>query len=115
VSPKDGWFPRLKDGLHDEDENPKDQECFQRDKKRPRKAGKLGSQSRHRPSRPFLQSRHAKESREIEVVIDNIRSRGDGTARIGLPCSCARSRIGERAKVRDLSVGEEFATRERST
>lgn len=80
----------------------------------PRKPRRFGSQSRYRPSRPFLQTRPVKENQELEVVINDIGSRGDGVARIGgymifVP-SC---KIGERIKVRIRSVSEKFALAER--
>ena len=51
-------------------------------KNAPRKPRRFGSQSRFRPSTSFLQLRPVKENEEIQVVIDDIGSRGDGVARI---------------------------------
>jgi predicted RNA-binding protein with TRAM domain len=83
-------------------------------KNAPRKARRFGSQSRFRPSRPFLQSKPVKENQEIEVVIDDIGSRGDGIAKImGYLVFVPRSKIGERVKVRIHSVNEKFAIGER--
>ena len=83
-------------------------------KNAPRRPRRYGSQSRFRPSRPFLQSRPVKENQEIEVVIDDIGSRGDGIAKIqGYMIFVPRSKIGERVKVRIRSVGEKFAVAER--
>jgi predicted RNA-binding protein with TRAM domain len=83
-------------------------------KNAPRKPKRFGSQSRYRPSRPFLQSRPVKENQEIEVVIDDIGSRGDGVARIGgYLIFVPRSKIGERVKVKIRSVSDKFALAER--
>ncbi|MEM3731169.1 MAG: TRAM domain-containing protein [Candidatus Bathyarchaeia archaeon] len=55
-----------------------------------------------------------KENQEIEVLIDDIGSRGDGIARIqGFLIFVPRSKIGERVKVRIVSVGEKFAVAEK--
>jgi predicted RNA-binding protein with TRAM domain len=55
-----------------------------------------------------------KENQEVEVFIDDIGSRGDGIAKIqGFLIFVPRSKIGERAKVRILSVGEKFAVAEK--
>jgi predicted RNA-binding protein with TRAM domain len=83
-------------------------------KNAPRRPRRYGSQSRFRPSRPFLQSRPVKENQEIEVVVDDIGSRGDGIAKIqGYLIFVPRSKIGERVKVRIRSVSEKFALAER--
>ena len=80
----------------------------------PRKPRRFGSKSRFRPSRPLFQGAPVKENEEVEVVIDDIGSRGDGVARtksylIFVP----NSKIGERFRVRIVSVGEKFATAEK--
>jgi predicted RNA-binding protein with TRAM domain len=55
-----------------------------------------------------------KENQELEVVIDDIGSRGDGISKIqGFLIFVPRSKIGERVKVKILSVGEKFAVAER--
>jgi predicted RNA-binding protein with TRAM domain len=55
-----------------------------------------------------------KENQEIEVVIDDIGSRGDGIARIqNYLIFVPRSKIGERVKVRILAVREKFAVAEK--
>jgi predicted RNA-binding protein with TRAM domain len=80
----------------------------------PRKPRKYGSQSRFRPSRPFLPATPVKENQELEVVIADIGSRGDGIARIqSYMIFVPRSKIGERVNVRILSVHEKFAVAER--
>jgi replication factor A1 len=85
-------------------------------KNAPRKPRRFGSQSRYRPSRPFLQTRPVKENQEIEVVIDDIGSRGDGIARIeGYLIFVPGCKIGERIKVKIRSVSEKFALAERVT
>jgi predicted RNA-binding protein with TRAM domain len=79
-----------------------------------RKPRKFGSSRRFRPSRPFLQTAPVKENQELEVVIDDIGSRGDGIARIqGYMIFVPNSKIGERVKVKILSVGGRFAVAER--
>ncbi len=55
-----------------------------------------------------------KENQEIEVVIDDIGSKGDGIAKIqGFLIFVPRSKIGERVRVKILSVGEKFAVAEK--
>lgn len=79
-----------------------------------RRPRRFGSQSRFHPSRPFFQSLPVKEKQELEVVIDDIGSRGDGIARIqGFLIFVPNSKIGERVKVRILSVGQKFAVAEK--
>jgi predicted RNA-binding protein with TRAM domain len=84
-------------------------------KNAPRRPRRHGSQSRFRPSRPYsLQSMPVKENQDVEVVIDDIGSRGDGIAKIeGYLIFVPRSKIGERVKVKIRSVGEKFAVAER--
>ena len=80
----------------------------------PRKPRRFGSQIRFRPSRPFLQSRPLKENQEIEVVIDDIGSRGDSVTRIqGYLIFVPRSKTGERVKVKIRSTNEKFALAEK--
>jgi len=80
----------------------------------PIKPRRYGSQSRFRPSRPFLQTTPVKENQEVEVVIADIGSRGDGIARIqSYMIFVPRSKIGERVKVKILSVREKFAVAEK--
>jgi predicted RNA-binding protein with TRAM domain len=55
-----------------------------------------------------------KENQEVEVVIDDIGSRGDGIAKMqGYLIFVPGSKIGERAKVRIRSVSGKFAVAER--
>ena len=83
-------------------------------KNAPRKPRRYGSQSRFRPSRPFIQSFPVKENEELEVIIDDIGSRGDGIAKIqGFMIFVPRGKIGERIRVRIVSVGGKFAVAER--
>jgi predicted RNA-binding protein with TRAM domain len=80
-----------------------------------RKPRRFGSKSRFRPSRPLLRMTPVKENQELEVVIDDIGSRGDGIARIqSFLIFVPNSKIGERVKVRVLSVGEKFAVAEKT-
>ncbi len=79
-----------------------------------RKPRRYGSKRRYRPSKPFFRSAPVRENQELEVVIDDIGSRGDGIARIqGFLIFVPRSKIGERVKVRIMSVGEKFAVAEK--
>ena len=83
-------------------------------KNAPRKPRRFGSNRRFSPSRPFIQSVPVKENQEMEVVIDDIGSRGDGIARIqGYLIFVSGSKIGERVKVRIRSVSGKFAVAER--
>jgi len=80
----------------------------------PRKPRRYGSQSRFRSSRPFFKAAPVKENQELEVVIDDIGSRGDGIARIeGFLIFVPNSKVGERVKVRILAVREKFAVAEK--
>jgi len=55
-----------------------------------------------------------KENQELEVVIDDIGSRGDGIARIqGFMIFVRGSKMGERVKVKILSVADKFAVAEK--
>jgi len=55
-----------------------------------------------------------KENQELEVVIDDIGSRGDGISKIqGFLIFVPRSKIGERVRVKILSVDEKFAVAEK--
>ena len=83
-------------------------------KNAPRKPRRYGSQSRFRPSRPFIQSSPVKENQELEVLIDDIGSRGDGIAKIqSFLIFVPRSKIGERVRIRIVSVSGKFAVAER--
>jgi len=79
-----------------------------------RKPRRFGGSRRFNPDRPFFQAAPVKENQELEVVIDDIGSRGDGIARIqGFLIFVPKSKIGERVRVRILSVGGKFAVAER--
>ncbi|MCD6445639.1 TRAM domain-containing protein [Candidatus Bathyarchaeota archaeon] len=55
-----------------------------------------------------------KENQELEVLIDDIGSRGDGIARIqGYLIFVPNSKIGERIRVKILRVGGKFAVAEK--
>jgi len=83
-------------------------------KNAPKKPRRFGSQRRFRPSRPFFPAAPVKENQELEVVIDDIGSRGDGISKIqGFLIFVPRSKIGERVRVRIVSVGEKFAIAEK--
>ena len=77
------WVFTGKGWLRDRDEKHNmSRRLPEKTKNAPRKPRRFGSQTRFRPSRPFLQLRPVKENQEIEVAIDDIGSRGDGVARI---------------------------------
>jgi predicted RNA-binding protein with TRAM domain len=79
-----------------------------------RKIRRFGSSRRFNPGKPLFQALPVKENQELEVVIDDIGSRGDGIARIqSYMIFVPNSKIGERVKVRILSVGGKFAVAER--
>jgi len=83
-------------------------------KNAPRKPRRYGSQKRFRPSRPIFQSAPVRENQELEVVIADIGSRGDGIARIqSYMIFVPRSKIGERVKVKIQLVHEKFAVAEK--
>jgi predicted RNA-binding protein with TRAM domain len=83
-------------------------------KNAPRKPRRFGSRRRFRPSRPFFQASPVKENEELEVIIDDIGSRGDGIAKMqGFLIFVPNCKIGERVKVRIRSVGGKFAVAER--
>jgi len=80
----------------------------------PRKPRRFGSQRRYRSGKPLLHLSPVKENQEIEVVIDDIGSKGDGIAKIqSFLIFVPRCKIGERLRVRIKSVGEKFAVAER--
>jgi len=55
-----------------------------------------------------------KENQELEVVIDDIGSRGDGIAKMaGYMIFVAGSKVGDRVRVRIVSVGGKFAVGEK--
>jgi predicted RNA-binding protein with TRAM domain len=83
-------------------------------KNAPRKPRRYGSQKRFRPSRPIFQQAPVKENQELEVVIDDIGSRGDGIAKLqSYMIFVPSGKIGERVKVRIRIVHEKFAVAER--
>lgn len=83
-------------------------------KNAPRGPRRYGSQSRFRPSRPFLQTGPVKENQEVEVVIDDIGSKGDGIAKMqSYLIFVPGCKIGERITVRIRSVSEKFAVAEK--
>jgi len=83
-------------------------------KNAPRKPRRFGSKSRFQSGRPLFQQSPVKENQELEVVIDDIGSRGDGIAKIqGFLIFVPSSKIGERVKVRIRSVSGKFAVAER--
>ncbi|MEM1990878.1 MAG: TRAM domain-containing protein [Candidatus Bathyarchaeia archaeon] len=62
----------------------------------------------------FFQRTPVKVNDELEVVIDDIGSRGDGIARIsGYMIFVPKARVGERVKVRIITVNGNYAIAER--
>ena len=62
---------------------------------------------------PF-QRTPVKVGEEIDVVIDDIGSRGDGITRVqGFLVSVSKAKVGERLRVKIVSVGGKFAIAER--
>ncbi len=56
------------------------------------------------------------EGQEIDVVIDDIGSRGDGITRVqGFLIFVPKARIGERLRVKIVRVGRKFAIAEKTT
>ncbi|MEM3640538.1 MAG: TRAM domain-containing protein [Candidatus Bathyarchaeia archaeon] len=81
-----------------------------------RKPRRFGSSRRFSSGKQFFQMVPVKENQELEVVIDDIGSKGDGIARIqSYMIFVPNGKIGERVKVRILSVGGKFAVAERIT
>jgi len=79
-----------------------------------RKPRRFRSSRCFNPGEPFFQMAPVKENQELEVVIDDIGSRGDGIARItGYLIFVPNSKIGERVRVRIVSAGGKFAVAER--
>jgi len=86
---------------------------------------RLPEKTRHvRPRRPQkrqqqydpvpFQGSPVKVGQEIDVVIDDIGSRGDGITRIrGFLIFVPKTKVGERLKVKIVSVGRKFAIAEK--
>lgn len=80
----------------------------------PKKPKRFGSQRRYRSDRPIFRMAPVKENQEIEVVIDDIGSKGDGIAKLqAFLIFVPNGKIGERIRVKITSVREKFATAER--
>lgn len=79
-----------------------------------RKLRRRGSKKRYRPSKPFLQKAPIWRGQQLEVVIDDIGSRGDGIARMhNYMIFVPGGKVGERVTVKIVSVGGKFAVAER--
>jgi len=79
-----------------------------------RKLRRRGSKRRYRPSKPFLQKAPIWKGQELEVVVDDIGTMGDGIARMhNYMIFVPKSKVGERVKVRIVSVGGKFAVAEK--
>ena len=73
-----------------------------------------GSKRRYRPSKPFLQKAPIWRGQQLEVVIDDIGSRGDGIARMhNYMIFVPGGKVGERVTVKIVSVGGKFAVAEK--
>jgi len=71
---------------------------------------RFGGLKFHLPLQPIL----ASEGQEMEVVIDDIGSRGDGIVRIqGFLIFVSQAKMGERLKVKIVRVGTKFAIAEK--
>jgi len=80
----------------------------------PREPRKYGSQMRFRVSNAIFTMNPVKENQELEVVIDDIGSRGDGIAKIqGFMIFVHGGKMGERVRVKILSVADKFAVAEK--
>lgn len=79
-----------------------------------RKLRRRGSKRRYRPSKPFLQKAPIWRGQSLEVVIDDIGSKGDGIARMhNYMIFVPGGKVGERVTVKIVSVGGKFAVAER--
>ena len=79
-----------------------------------RKLRRRGSKRRYRPSKPFLQKAPIWRGQQLEVVIDDIGSRGDGIARMhNYMIFVPGGKVGERVTVKIVSVGGKFAVAEK--
>ena len=79
-----------------------------------RKLRRRGSKRRYRPSKPFLQKAPIWRGQQLEVVIDDIGSRGDGIARMhNYMIFVPGGKVGEHVTVKIVSVGGKFAVAER--
>lgn len=81
----------------------------------PRKMRRRGSKRRFRSSRPIFQAAPVRENQELEVVIDDVGSKGDGVTRIqSYLIFVPNGKVGERIKVRIIRVGRKFAVAEKT-
>ncbi len=81
-----------------------------------RKMRRRGSKKRYRPSKPFLTKAPIWKGQQMEVVVDDIGSRGDGIARMhNYMIFIPGGKVGERVHVKIVSVGGKFAVAERIT
>ncbi|NIO38589.1 TRAM domain-containing protein [Candidatus Bathyarchaeota archaeon] len=79
-----------------------------------RKPRRRGSKRRYRPSKPTSQKAPVQQHQVLDVVINDIGSRGDGIAIVqGYRIFVPRGRVGERVKVKIVSLGNKFAFAER--
>lgn len=79
-----------------------------------RKMRRRGSKRRYRPSKPFLQKAPIWRGQQLEVVIDDIGSKGDGIARMhNYMIFVPGGKVGERVTVKIVSVGGKFAVAEK--
>lgn len=85
----------------------------QKTQRRPR-SYKARRKYRKRTKKPLITYTPVKEGQEIEVLIDDIGSRGDGISRIGsYLIFIPQTKIGERLKVKITKVTKNFAIAEK--
>jgi predicted RNA-binding protein with TRAM domain len=78
------------------------------------KLRRRGSRKRYRSSNQFLHRVPVRRNQELEVVIGDVGSRGDGIAIVhGYQIYVPGSKMGERLQIRIVSVGGKFATAEK--
>ena len=78
------------------------------------KLRRRGSRKRYRSSDQFLHRVPVRRNQELDVVIGDVGSRGDGIAIVhGYQIYVPGSKTGERMRIRIVSVGGKFATAEK--
>ncbi|MGD8565383.1 MAG: TRAM domain-containing protein [Candidatus Bathyarchaeota archaeon] len=78
------------------------------------KLRRRGSRKRYRSSSQFLHRVPVRRNQKLDVVIGDVGSRGDGIAIVhGYQIYVPGSKMGERLRIRIVSVGGKFATAEK--
>ncbi len=84
----------------------------ERNARKPKRASRAKRQRRYQPL-PF-QKAPVKAGEELDVIIDDIGSRGDGITRVrGFLVFVPQAKVGERIKVKITSIGRKFAIAEK--